>query len=105
MGNAGRAATLSVKYYGIDTIDKANDFLREYLPRFNALFSVEACESAKRWHCKQVDDGELLFSVKSEHTAKSKRNLCLSWRKIPRKSAIQKVYALRVSYNRRKGFL
>lgn len=59
------------RYYGIDTIDKANDFLREYLPRFNALFSVEARESVKRWHRKQIDDVELLFSVKSEHTAKA----------------------------------
>lgn len=59
------------RYYGIDTIEKANDFLREYLPRFNALFSVEARESVKRWHRKQIDDVELLFSVKSEHTAKA----------------------------------
>lgn len=59
------------RYYGINTINKANEFLRGYIPYLNELFAIPARDRAKKWHRENVDDIELLFSVKSEHTAKA----------------------------------
>lgn len=59
------------RFYGINTISKANAFLQKYIPYLNDLFSIKPRKSAKKWHFENVDDIELLFSVKSEHTAKA----------------------------------
>ena len=64
------------RYYGIDTIEKANVFLKSWLPKFNEKFSVEPAESVKAWHQKEIDDIEYIFAVKSEHTAKANGTFC-----------------------------
>lgn len=61
---------------GIKTIEEANEFLEEYLPKFNARFVVEACQSGDvhRPVDKTVKIDEIL-SVQVEHVLRNDRTV------------------------------
>ncbi len=55
------------RYLGINTIDKANAFLKEFIIHFNTRFSVKAQEETVNWHSPPHNhDFDYLFSVRAE---------------------------------------
>lgn len=55
------------RFLKIDTIDKANDFIADFIDGFNARFSVPAQDSALHWQAPNaVYDFDYLFSVRAE---------------------------------------
>lgn len=55
------------RFLKIDTIEKANAFLADFISGFNARFSVPAQDSAEHWkNPPAVHDFDFLFSVRSE---------------------------------------
>ena len=59
------------RHFGIDTIEKANIFLKKYVDVFNAQFSIKAKKKYKFWRMQNDVDYDFLFCVKSEHTARA----------------------------------
>ena len=58
------------RYYKINTIEKANEFLKDYANELSELFSIEAASEEKAWHAEEVNE-DFIFSVKSEHKVKA----------------------------------
>ncbi len=55
------------RFLGIDTMEKANGFLADFLKGFNARFAVEAQDKELHWQAPpEGKDFDLLFSVKAE---------------------------------------
>ena len=44
------------RFYGIDTIAKANDFLLKYIDEYNARFAVEAQKKGTKYHAENLTD-------------------------------------------------
>lgn len=56
-----------LNYLGIDTIEKANEFLQKFVKRFNTRFSVKAQDEKLHWHTPPHNpDFDYLFSVRAE---------------------------------------
>ena len=60
------------RYLKINTIEKANEFLENYIEGFNALFAVPAQDEALHWKALSKNaDFDFLFSVRTEKKTKA----------------------------------
>ncbi|MBQ3825095.1 MAG: helix-turn-helix domain-containing protein, partial [Spirochaetaceae bacterium] len=57
------------RFYGIDTIAKANDFLLTYIDEYNERFSVEAQKKGTKYHSENLTDYD--FAVREQKKTKA----------------------------------
>lgn len=58
------------RFYGITTIEAANDFLSSFIEGFNARFSVPAADPARHWRKAPSYDYDYLLSIRTDKKTK-----------------------------------